>query len=255
MTRIREIYEMIDGAAPFDTAMSFDNVGLLVGDMDREVRRVIIALDVTPAVVEEAASLNADMILSHHPVIFHPLRRLGASDVPYLLAEKGIAALCCHTNLDASPVFGVNVALADAIGLRNVKAEPVFGEEAVLFSGECGTPLEPEEFARMVQIHLDAKGLRVILGDRPVKRVLLCSGAGGEYAPLAARLGADAYLTGEMSHHEAMDAAGTGMTCVVAGHYETEKPFGEFLAAHLKKRFPEVAFLQSKREKNPFLVF
>ena len=254
MTRIREIVDVMDGAAPFDTAMSFDNVGLLVGDPDREVRRVIIALDITPAVAEEAASLNADLILSHHPVIFTPLRRLGSGDVAYLLARKDIAALCCHTNLDASPVMGVNVALARAVGLQNIKAEPVFGEEAVLFSGECGTPMEPEEFARMAQIHLNAKGIRLAPGDRPVKRVFLCSGAGGEYAPLAARLGADAYLTGEMKHHEVLAVQGTGMTCVVAGHYETEKPFGELLAAYLKKRFPEVAFLQSKREKNPFII-
>ena len=255
MTRIREIYDVIDGAAPFETAMTFDNVGLLVGDLDREVRRVILALDITPAVVEEAASLNADLILSHHPVIFHPVKRLGTQDVPYLLAEKGIAALCCHTNLDASPVIGVNVALGKAIGLLNVKAEPVFGEEAVLFSGECGAPMEAEEFARMVMIHLNAKGLRVMPGDRPIRKVFLCSGAGGEYAPLAAQRGADAYLTGEMSHHEALDVAGTGMTCLAAGHYETEKPFGEFLASYLKKRFPEVAFLQSKRERNPFSIF
>lgn len=254
MSTIREIYDVIDGAAPFATAMTFDNCGLLVGDPDTSVTRVLLALDITPAVVEEAATMNANLIISHHPVIFEPLRRLGARDVPYLLARHGIAALCCHTNLDISPVCGVNVALAHRLGLQDVKAVDVFGEECVLFSARLDTPMEPEEFAKMAGIHLNAKAMRFIPGDRPVRTLFLCSGAGGEYALFAAARGADGYLTGEMKHHEAIAAAQTGMSCFAAGHYETEKPFAELLAATLKKRLPDTAFLLSKAEQNPFLT-
>lgn len=252
MARIQDIYDIINAAAPFSAAMSFDNVGVLVGDRNQLVSRVLIALDITEAVVEEAASMNAGLIISHHPVIFHPLKSLGAQDVPYLLARSGIAALCCHTNLDLSPVCGVNVALAGRLGLRNIRAEDVFGEECVLFSGELETELAPQGFAALVKERLEARAVQLIPGERPVKKVFLCSGAGGEYVPFAACRGADAYLTGEMRHHEALDAARTGVTCVVAGHYETEKPFGEFLASYLKKRIPDTAFLLSRAERPPF---
>ena len=116
MARICDIYDIIDAVAPFSTALDVDNSGLLVGDGNTVVTRALLALDSTPAVVEEAASMNANLILAHHPVIFHPLKALGPQDVAYQLASRGIAALCCHTNLDLSPVCGVNVALGSKLG-------------------------------------------------------------------------------------------------------------------------------------------
>lgn len=252
MVRIRDIYDVIDSAAPFSSAMDFDNVGLLVGEANALAGKVLIALDITEAVVEEAAALGAELIISHHPVIFHPLKSLGERDVPYLLAKRGIAALCCHTNLDLSPVCGVNVALAGRLGLRNIRQEDAFREECVLFSGELERELSPERFAALVKERLHAERVLLIPGARPVKKVFLCSGAGGEYVRFAAYRGADAYLTGEMAHHEALEAARTGLTCAVAGHYETEKLFGEFLAAYLKKRIPGAEFLLSQTERPPF---
>lgn len=253
MARICDIYDIINAVAPFDSQLSFDNSGLLVGDSGTQVNRALLCLDITPAVVEEAAGMNANLIISHHPVIFHPLKTLSSRDAAYLLAKNGIAALCCHTNLDLSPVCGVNVALASRLGLKNIRAEDVFGEECVLYSGEWEHELSPAEFARLVKERLAAGAVQYIDGGKPVKRVFLCSGSGGEgYAGFAAMRGGDAYLTGEMKHHEALEAARTGLTCVVAGHYETEKVFAEFLAAYLKKRIPDTAFLLSKVERPPF---
>lgn len=251
MARVCDIYDVINAAAPFSSAMSFDNVGVLVGDKNAEVSRAVIALDITETVVKEATSMNANLIISHHPVIFHPIKSLGAHDIPYLLASCGISALCCHTNLDISPVCGVNAALAGKLGLRNIRAEDVFGEECVLFSGELEHELLPNEFALLVKERLAAGSVKLIEGKRPVKKVFMCSGSGGDYAGFAACRGADAYLTGEMAHHEALEAARLGLTCVVAGHYETEKPFAEFLASYLRKRIPDTAFLLSKTEKPP----
>ena len=120
MTTVRAIYEWLDGWAPFSTAMSFDNAGLLAGSGAEEVRRAVLALDITPAVVREAASSGAQLIISHHPVIFNPLRRLTPDSAPWLLARHGIAAVCAHTNLDLAP-GGVNTCLAQRLGLRNVR--------------------------------------------------------------------------------------------------------------------------------------
>ena len=116
MARVCDIYDIINAVAPFSTALDFDNVGLLVGDGKTVVTRALLALDITPNVVAEAASMNANLIISHHPVIFHPVKSLGPQDMPYQLASRGIAALCCHTNLDLSPVCGVNVALGSKLG-------------------------------------------------------------------------------------------------------------------------------------------
>jgi len=246
MVRICDIYDVIDRAAPFASALSFDNCGLLVGDQTTEVTRALLALDITPAVVEEAASINANLIISHHPVIFEPLKSLNSRAVPYLLAKRGIAALCCHTNLDISPVCGVNVALASKLGLKSIRQEDVFGEDCVLFSGELENALEPAAFAQMVREKLNASAVQLVAGERLVKKVFLCSGAGGNFVRFAACRGADAYVTGEMKHHELLEAAGSGVTCVAAGHYETEIVFAEFLAAYLRKRLPGAAFLLSK---------
>ena len=251
MARIRDIYDIIDAVAPFSTALDFDNAGLLVGDGNTIVTRALLALDITPAVVAEAASMNANLILSHHPVIFHPLTSLGPQDVPYQLASRGIAALCCHTNLDLSPVCGVNVALGSKLGLRNVRREDVFGEDCVLFSGDLEEPLEPQTFAALVKEKLSAPAVKFCPGQGKVQRVVFCSGAGGEYVHQAACRGADAYLTGEMKHHEELEAAQSRLTCVAAGHYHTEKVFGEFLASYLRKRVPDTAFLLSQAEAAP----
>lgn len=251
MARIRDIYDIIDAVAPFSTALDFDNSGLVVGDGNTQVTRVLLALDITPVVVAEAAAMNANLILSHHPVIFHPLKTLGPQDVPYQLASKGIAALCCHTNLDLSPVCGVNVALGSKLGLRNLRREDVFGEDCVLFSGDLEEPLDPDAFAALVKERLAAPSVKFVPGDRPVKKVIFCSGAGGEYVHQAACRGADAYLTGEMKHHEELEAAYSRMTCVAAGHYHTEKVFAEFLASYLRKRIPDTAFLLSQAEAAP----
>lgn len=251
MARICDVYDIINAAAPFDSQLSFDNSGLLVGDAATPVTRALLCLDITESVIEEAAGMNANLIVSHHPVIFEPLRRLSGREPAWLLAKHGIAALCCHTNLDLSPVCGVNIALASRLGLRNVRREDVFGEETVLFSGECDV-MAPADFAQMVRDRLGAGGVQWLPGEGAVKKVFFCSGSGGGQAGFAACRGADAYVTGEMKHHEALEAARLGLTCVAAGHYETEVVFREFLAAYLKKRIPDTAFLVSKAEAPPF---
>lgn len=118
MTTIGEIYKTIDTFAPFDTQMDFDNSGLLVGAPSDPVTGVLVALDVTNAVVEEAREKGCNLIVSHHPVIFHPLGRIASDDVVYRLIANGIGVISAHTNFDVA-AFGINTALADAMGLKN----------------------------------------------------------------------------------------------------------------------------------------
>ena len=121
MTTIREIQAFLQQKAPFETAEEWDNAGLLAGDPDTAVTGILLTLDITPQAVDFAADNGFGLIVSHHPVIFHPLRRLEPSGAPYALARRGVAALCAHTNLDKAP-GGVNDTLAVLLGLRDVQA-------------------------------------------------------------------------------------------------------------------------------------
>ena len=244
MTTVRAIYEWLDGWAPFSTAMSFDNAGLLAGSGAEEVRRAVLALDITPAVVREAASSGAQLIISHHPVIFNPLRRLTPDSAPWLLARHGIAAVCAHTNLDLAP-GGVNTCLAQRLGLRNVRTLGVDAPSGLPESlcGELPAPLEPRAFARLVKEALGCEGVEYTEGAAPVRTVGLCSGAGGSYAPAdPAAAGIQAFVTGEAHHHELLAAREAGLTLVVAGHHHTEAVVLGPLREKLAAAFPDVAF-------------
>ena len=139
MTTIKDILEFFEEFAPVDTAMNFDNCGLLIGSKNKPVNRVLVALDITNEVVDEADRLGAELIISHHPVIFNAIKRLDSSSVPYRLAEKNISAVCMHTNLDLSESFGVNLCLANAVGLKNTR---LCKSGECLFMGELDTDIE-----------------------------------------------------------------------------------------------------------------
>lgn len=228
---VEDIYHFLNEKAPFSTAEEWDNTGLLVGDPQREVARVLTVLDITPDAVETAQRLGAQLIVSHHPVIFSPLRRLESSSIPYALAQADIAAVCAHTNLDRA-AGGVNDTLASLLGLRSV--QPM--ADGLCRMGVLPEPLTPEAFARHTGLRLDT-AVRLAAGSRPVSRVALCSGSGGEFLSLCAGE-ADAFVTGEIKHHEWLRAAGSGLTVVEAGHYATEAAAADTLTAWLTARFP-----------------
>lgn len=252
MTTVQDIYQDIDSFAPFQTQMSFDNCGLQAGDPQAEVHSVLLALDITPAVVEEAVQKSAQLIVSHHPVIFNPLRTLMAGTVPYLLAQHGIAAVCAHTNLDLAP-GGVNSCLAERLMLTNVQKLAV-DEPSCLAAALCGRTarsFSPNEFAAFVKKKLKCDGLFYTDGGRPVRKVGLCSGAGCDYLRDAAENGCQAFVTGEAKHHELLDAGNLGVTLVAAGHYFTEDVVIDPLTERLKKQFPGIVFLRAEASHCP----
>lgn len=242
MTTVRDILAYFEGFAPVSSAMEFDNVGLLVGDVDREVTAVLLSLDITADVVEEAASLGCELIISHHPVIFNPLKRMSARSAPYLLAQRGVAAVCMHTNLDLGEAFGVNVCLAEAVGLRGVRKSPL-GE--CLFIGELEQEMTAEAFARQVKSALGCDGLRYTDAKPVVKTVAVSSGAGGSEIFAAKAAGADALVTGEIKHHELNFANEAGVSVVDAGHFKSENIVISPLQKRLQAEFPSVKFTKS----------
>ena len=241
MRTIKDIITFVETFAPLDSAMEFDNVGLLVGSESTKVNKTLIALDITDEVIDEAEQIGARLIISHHPVIFDPLKSIDENSAVYKLINKGIAALCLHTNLDLSPTFGVNTCLAEAVEVKN----GAFIEGECLYIGELDKAICNREFAENVKSALNCKGLRYTFGDKTVKRVAICSGSGGDMAPLACENGADVLLTGEIKHHEILDANHLGIAVIDAGHFKTEDIVIEPLREKLGDKLGDVEFIRS----------
>lgn len=246
--KLQDIYNIIDEVAPFENALDFDNVGILVGNPQQDISKAIVSLDITSDVVLEAVSKGAQLIISHHPVIFHPIKSLPTDSAVYMLARHNLNALCCHTNLDMSPVCGVNVALAKTLGLKNIMGHIEHKTGYEIFSGDLQAPMNSEEFAYYVKERLNATGVRVKKAERKISKVFMCSGAGEDYIKEAYNMGADAYLTGETRYHTELDSRNLDMTIVIAGHYETEKLFAPFLIEYLQGKIKDVEFITASAE-------
>lgn len=249
MSTVNQIYNAIDRLAPFWLTMDFDNTGILVGDRNREVSCALLALDCTPAVVEQAKQLGAQLIVTHHPVIFHPLKRVNEDAVVYQLIRSDIAVISAHTNLDIAQ-GGVNDALASAIGLRDCRGLELLNEQTGAWLGRIGTlpePLFPEAFAAHVKSCLNAASVKFAAAPRAIHTVALCSGSGADCLDAAISAGADALLTSEVKQHEYLAAAAAGISIFDAGHFDTEDIVIEPLRDYLAKEIPDVHFFTTHR--------
>ena len=255
MTTVQQLYEAMQALAPLELAESWDNPGLLV-DCGGGVSRVLVTLDITPEVVEETARKGCGLIVSHHPVIFDPLKKIGPQDVPFQLVQAGISAICMHTNLDAAE-GGVNEVLAGIFDMKNMET----------FAEGCGSvgaieEIAVPELARKAQQELAARcnapdagpAVQVKFADtgKPVQRLAVISGAGGSLFEEALAMGADCLLTGEANHHHAIDAKRLGLSLIAAGHYATEFPVTAAVAEKLRRAFPELEVLVSEDARDPY---
>ena len=249
MSTVTHIYDAIDRLAPFWLTMDFDNTGILVGDRNREIACALLALDCTPAVVEQARQLGAQLIITHHPVIFHPLKRVNEDAVVYQLIRSDIAVISAHTNLDIAQ-GGVNDALVNAIGLRDCRGLELLNEQTGAWLGRVGTlpePLSPEAFAAHVKSCLNAASVKFAAAPRAIHTVALCSGSGADCLDAAISAGADALLTSEVKQHEYLAATAAGISIFDAGHFDTEDIVIEPLRDYLAKEIPDVHFFTTHR--------
>ena len=236
MYLVKDFLIAMDSIAPFSLAESWDNVGLLAGAEDTPVTGALVALDATAAVLKEAAKAGANLIITHHPVIFPALSWLEKGSIPWQLAEKGISVICAHTNLDVAP-GGVNDVLAKRLCLSSLRN---LNPGAIGRVGELCIPMTTELFAGYVKGKLQASGVKYTDSGNTVRTVAICSGSGSDYWADAVRSGADAYVCGEVQHHVWLDAVHRGITLVEAGHFYTENPVVAPLAKKLETLLPEI---------------
>ena len=226
---VTELYRKLDERFPSSLSCDWDNDGLMVcPDGDAAVKRVLFTLDVTEGAVRYAAENGFGLIVSHHPLIFHPLKTLSDPRLIRLVRE-GISVMSFHTRLDAAD-GGVNDALASVLGLTGTERFTPCGIGVI---GTLPEPLCPEAFAGKIKSALGAPKLETILTDRPCRRVAAVGGDGKEFLSDAAAAGADTYVTGSLSYNAMTDAESLGMNLITAGHFETEQPVLRPLAAEI----------------------
>jgi dinuclear metal center YbgI/SA1388 family protein len=253
MTTVNEVLQFLKTIAPLEYQESWDNAGLLCGHGDKEVSKVVIALDPFMDTAEEAKRLGAGLIVTHHPLMFsaktvNDMTPIGKT-LLYLI-ENQIAAIAMHTNLDSAP-GGVNDCLAEALGLSNCTVLDVEGTDACGREYGCGrvgevSPCTLQEFLTKVKERLGCHGLRYADAGRPVRKVAVGGGACASYLEKVAALGCDTFVTSDVKYNGFADSVDLGVNMIDAGHFSTENPVCQYLLSQLESAFPTVTFVISQ---------
>jgi len=263
MTTAGQILKYIETLAPRSMKMDWDNVGLLCGSKRQTVTKVLIALDPFEGVCREAAKIGAELIVTHHPLIFRPLNSItdetSIGRSIQLLCRSGISAINAHTNLDCAP-GGVNDVLARKLGLEDIRVITPSGTDS---EGRewgllrCGSVEEQglDAFLPHVKQALDCKGLRYVNGGKPVRKVAVGGGSCADGMLEALEAGCDTFVTADVKYNQFWDAHDLGLNLIDAGHFATEDPVTEYLKEQLSAAFPEVEFLISETHRDCMAFF
>lgn len=255
-----QVIEILEQLSPPCFAESWDNVGLLAGCRDQSVRKIYIALDATDEVVDAAVQCQADFLLTHHPLIFSGMKKINTDDfigrrLVKLMANR-ISCYAMHTNFD---VRGMAEAAARRMGLTEPEVLAVTyqdGEkkEGIGRYGQLPMEMTLAECAAYVRQKFSLDSVTVY-GDRErrIRAAALCPGSGKSMVKAAVQAGADVFITGDIGHHEGLDAMAQGLAVIDAGHYGLEKLFVPYLAEYLAGHFPQLEIITSE-EKNPFWI-
>ena len=255
--KIKEIAAVIEQLAPLGWQESYDNSGLVVGRMEQEVQKALIAVDVTDEVLDEAEREGCDLVITHHPLIFHPLKRFNGEGYVQRLVERairsGVALYACHTNLDSAP-HGMSWHLASELGIGNLQLlepRPANPETGFGVVGELPEPLLLEEYLGRIKEQL---GIGAIRHSAPatevVKRVAVCTGSGASLMEEARRAGCDLYLTADLKYNDFMTPDGA-FTVADIGHFESEYCAIRILFDVLSKKLLTFAVRKSEYSRNP----
>ena len=254
---VADLVNAMDALAPPALAEPWDNVGLVIGDRADELRSVLVTIDVSAEVIDEALGLGCTALVAYHPPIFQALRSLGPADLALSLARAKLSVYSPHTALDVAP-GGTNDVLAEALGLREVQVlRPTTPTGAGL--GRVGLLAAPVRVAELVVKVKRALGIDHVLlagrDDRMVDTLAVGAGAGASLLEDTRRVGADALVCGELGHHDALKAARLGLTALCTLHSNTERIALGSLAARLQATLgPQVPVHQSERDADPFRV-
>ncbi len=253
MTTAQDILQFLERIAPRQLKMEWDNTGLLCGSPHTPVKTVLVALDPFDHVCQEAADLGAQLLLTHHPLIFRPISSVtDQTDIGRsieILCRHGITAINAHTNLDCAP-GGVNDTLAEVLGLKNIQTVPLAGEtHGLLRRGEvCLQSLA--DFIAHVKDALHCPAVRYVSGGKPVRHVAVGGGACADAMLDALEYGCDTFVTADVKYNQFWDAQKLGLNLIDAGHFYTENPIIPVLAEKISAAFPELTVKISQNHRD-----
>ena len=237
---VRTIEEMLNELAPMETAESYDNVGALVGRRDASITKILVALDCTLDAVREAKEMGAELIVTHHPLMFHPRKNLLEEDaegrILCELVRGNLSLVSAHTNLDQTELSG-SACCGRLLGLQNLRKA-----SAYLFLGELETPLSAGELEARITRALSFPARRYGDAEKKIATLAIAGGADDGDWPEAKALGAQALLTGEVRHHNALAASMSDFVLFDGGHFGTEAPLVPALTEYLQNRLNDVQY-------------
>ena len=262
MVLLEEILSFFRTRFPEELKEEWDNVGLMTGDENQDISKVLVTLDVTQDTVQEAISFGAELIISHHPLIFSPIKSITEDTVSgsliRQLIKNDISVYSMHTNFDKAK-GGMNDLLAEKLGLLNIRE---YFEDELLTPegkkldnigrvGKLPSPMTLDDLADFVKASLGSTAIKIFGdGDEMIESVALCTGSGGSMLYSAFNSGADAYITSDLGHHHAQTASEIGLNMIDAGHFETENIITEYLYDVLNSEFPDL--LIKKSDAKPY---
>lgn len=256
MAKISEIYAFLNQSFPFCDAEKWDNSGYLV-ESDCEVKKIIVSLDATCKVVNEAIDKKAELIITHHPVIFSPISALSLSNPAVLAVKNSVGIISAHTNYDVSSLGAdalLEKTLVNAFGFTDVKILDITDRDKNIGFGRIGIIPEAktaDEFAKDLKTLFNADSIRYTACEKPIKKVAFCCGGGSSYIEKAIALGCDAYITSDVKHSSYISAENAGMALFTPTHYQMEKPAMTNIVKVLSDKFPEIEILESEFESEP----
>ena len=255
MNTVKVIFDKLCAIAPLELQLDYDNAGFLIGRADTPVEKALLSLDVTEEVVDEAVERGAQLIVSHHPVIWDEMKSLtdqkSGSEKLLRLLENGIAVISMHTNLDIVE-GGVNDVLLSLLGAEN---EGPFDDEGCGRKGRLQNALPLDAFLALCKEKLNTRGLRYYDAGRPAEHIAVLGGAGGSALIEAWRAGCDTYVTADVKYSVFLQARELGINLIDGDHFCTENPVIGVLAKKLGDAFPETAFIVSARHDQTACFF
>lgn len=236
---VQDIFNFLNGKFPVDTACDFDNVGLLVGDKNSNVTKALIALDCTKITIDNAIENGCNLIVTHHPVIFAPLKTVLSESIVYKLIKNNISVISMHTNLDIS-INGVNDTLSQILSPKT--CEKVIASDGFSLNKCEISTISADHLAKLLKEKLGGS-IKYTLPNKQIESVLLCSGSGGSYINFAKLLNCDALITADVKHNQFLDSLHYDIALFDAGHFNTENIMIEPLKKLLINEFPTTEFI------------